>query len=35
LAGDNDFNERVKYIIEREKDYSARLSQRAAKYSFT
>jgi hypothetical protein len=29
------FNERIKYIQEREADYKKRLSQRASKYSFT
>jgi len=35
MENETNFNERVKYIQEREDDYKKRLSQRASKHSFT
>lgn len=35
MASENNFNERVKYILDRQTDYMNRLTERARKYSFT
>jgi len=35
METETNFNERVKYILDRQNDYTTRLTQRAAKYSFT
>lgn len=35
METETSFNERVKYILDRQNDYSARLTKRAARYSFT
>ena len=35
METEDNFNERVKYILDRQNDYVARLSKRALKYSFT
>ena len=35
MASESNFNERVKYISDHQNDYANRLTQRAAKYSFT
>lgn len=35
MASENNFNERVKYILDRQSDYMNRLTERARKYSFT
>jgi hypothetical protein len=33
MENENNFNDRVKYILDRRNEYLTRLSQRAAKYS--
>ena len=35
MASETNFNERVKYILDRQTDYMNRLTERARKYSFT
>lgn len=35
MENENNFNQRVNYILERKDDYLARLTKRASKYSFT
>lgn len=35
MANENNFNDRVKYILDRQTDYMSRLTNRARKYSFT
>ncbi|MBI5856832.1 MAG: hypothetical protein HZB42_04200 [Sphingobacteriales bacterium] len=35
MASENNFNERVRYILDRQTDYMNRLTERARKYSFT
>lgn len=35
METETNFNERIKYILDRQNDYTTRLTQRAAKYSFT
>jgi len=35
METETNFNERIKYILDRQNDYITRLAQRALKYSFT